>query len=428
MNNVINRKQIAEGVYFSHITDSRYKKNRIAVNFFTNLDKENVTVNAILPWILTKNNANYPTYKLLQNQLSKLYASTITGVAGGMGDSQYIGLSSYSLDDIYALDNEKITSTITDMLIDSIFNPVIENNAFAEKTVALEKQTVIDNIEAILNDKRSYAISKATSILCKGEPAENEACGTVEMAKEITAKSAFNAYERMLATFPVEIICVGCNDFKEVELKLTAAFSNIKRKCSGECYSTKSPLKAQVNNSEERLEVNQSKMVLGFKTDTTDLSAMIMLQKIYGGTTSSKLFMNVREKLSLCYYCAARYKDSKGLLLVDCGVENENIIKAREEIIKQLDDIKNGDFTDEDIMYSEMSVKNDYNSINDSVFSVYSWYMTQIYRKTIQTPKEALENDTNVSRERIISAAKSLKLDSVYVLTSNSEKEELKDE
>lgn len=427
MENVINRKEIAKGVYFSHITDSRYKKNRIAVNFFTALNKENSTVNAIIPWILTKNSEKLPTYKLLQNKLSKLYSSSISGVSGGLGDSQYIGLSSYSLDDMYALEGEKITAEITDMLIDCLFSPVLENGIFPEKTVTLEKQTVIDNIEAVLNDKRSYAISKATGILCKGEPAQYDACGTVEKANEITAQSAFDAYKTMLSTFPVEIVCVGCNDFSAAEKKLTEAFAKIERNNISAYSSAISPLKSEVETVVEELNVNQSKMVLGFKTSCNDLSAMVMMQKIYGGTTSSKLFMNVREKLSLCYYCSARYMDNKGLLMVDCGVENENIEKAKAEIIVQLEDMKNGNFTDEDIMFAQMSVQNDYNSISDSVYSVYSWYLMQIYKNTVQTPEKALESRLAATREGIISAAKSLTLDSVYILTS-SEKEAQEDE
>lgn len=419
MNNIINRRKIADGVYFSSITDKRYKKNLISVAFSTQLSEDTATENVIVPVLLTKCNSKLPTYKAFNNKMSRLYASGIGGTAGRQYDLQTISFGAYYLDDIYALSGEKMTGIMTDILIDCLTSPVTENGVFSEKFVELEKKTVIDNIETAINDKRSYAIERAMKTICKGEPASVCSYGTVEKAKLITPDSAYKAYRRMLETMPCEIICTGCSDFDGVAEKFAAAFEKAGRHDIENTTIALSPVKTQTEEVTERLTVNQSKLVLGFKSHSDDDAALVLLQKIFGGTTSSKLFRNVREKMSLCYYCSAARNDLKGIMLVNSGVENENIEKTKEAVIDQLEEIKNGNFTNEDINFAEMAIKNDFKSVADSAGNVSNWYFDCIRKNDIVTPEEKLGRYLGVSKERIIAAAKSMVLDSVYVITGN---------
>ncbi len=419
MSNIINRRKIADGVYFSSITDKRYKKNLISVAFSTQLSEETATENVIVPLLLTKCNSKLPSYKAFNNKMSRLYASGIGGTTGRQYDLQTISFGAYYLDDVYALAGEKMTEIMTDILIDCLTSPVTENGVFTAKFIELEKKTAIDNIETAINDKRSYAIERAMKTICKGEPASVCSYGTVEKAKLITPESAYKAYRRMLETMPCEIICTGCSDFDGVAEKFAAAFEKAGRHDIENTTIALSPVKTQTEEVTERLTVNQSKLVLGFKSHSDDDAALVLLQKIFGGTTSSKLFQNVREKMSLCYYCSAARNDLKGIMLVNSGVENENIEKTKEAVIDQLEEIKNGSFTDEDINFAEMAIKNDLKSVADSAGNVSNWYFDCIRKNDIVTPEEKLERYLGVSKERIIAAAKSMVLDSVYVLTGN---------
>lgn len=419
MSNIINRRKIADGVYFSSITDKRYKKNLISVAFSTQLNEDTATENVIVPALLTKSNSKLPSYKAFNNKMSRLYASSIGGTAGRQYDLQTISFGAYYLDDIYALSGEKMTGIMTDILIDCLTSPVKENGVFSEKFTELEKKTVIDNIETAINDKRSYAIERAMKTICKGEPASVCSYGTIEKAQQITPESAYKAYRRMLETMPCEIICTGCSDFDGVAEKFAAAFEKVGRHDIENTTIALSPVKTQTEEVTERLTVNQSKLVLGFKSHSDDDAALVLLQKIFGGTTSSKLFRNVREKMSLCYYCSAARNDLKGIMLVNSGVENENIEKTKNAVVEQLEEIKNGNFTDDDINFAEMAIKNDFKSVADSAGNVSSWYFDCIRKNDIVTPEEKLERYIGVSKERIIAAAKSMVLDSVYVLTGN---------
>lgn len=422
MANNFQRREIGKGIYFSRITDPRFKLNLISVRFLAPVSEEAAPENAVVSRIITKACSKYPSFAALNNKLSALYAARIDAHVSKVGDAQSIGITVSCIDNKYALENEKVNEEATDILISCLFDPLLENGVFPEKTVSLEKQSLIDDIEAELNDKQVYASQRAAEVMYRDEPAAIRSLGNAEQVKRITPESAFNAYKRLLNNCRIEIICVGCSDFESSRKKLTEAFARLERKEIFACGSKASPLKNSVAEVTDRLAVAQSKMVLGFKTDCENIPALQMMSAIYGGTTTSKLFMNVREKLSLCYYCWSSINRTKGSVSVSIGVENENIEKAKNEILAQLEAMKNGDFSDEDIEYARMYRRNHLKTFNDSLSSLEAWYFTGIYNDDIKAPEEAVVDDDKVTREQIIEAARSVKLDTVYILTSEEEK------
>lgn len=420
----IRREEIAPGVFFGVITDKRFKSNHITFSFLTRLSAETAAVNALIPNLLSKSSADYPTFAKLSDKLSSLYATQLSASTTQFGDVQVLLMTLSSLDDTYALDGEKITEEALEILLGCLFRPYLVNGMFEESVLELEKQAHIDTIEAELNDKRSYAIGKASELLYEGEPAQFDPKGTVEATKAITNQQAINAYHNLLQHCRIEILCTGCNDFEIAKSKFKSAFSTINRDVKEDIASRKSPVKGKPFKHVELLSVSQSKMVLGLKSDWEDKYAVMLLAKMYGGTTTSKLFLNVREKLSLCYYCRARSTSTKGLLMVDCGVESKNIEKAKEEILAQFEDMKNGNFTDEEMEYAKGFTENDLKTISDNPAEIQSWYLMRIYQNDIVSPAQTVESIKKVTRQQIIDAANSFKLDGVYVLTSNTQETE----
>lgn len=420
MSDKIIREQIGKNVYFSVVTDKRFKKNLISVNFITDLSKETASVNALIPNLLVKTNKNYPDFSALNTKLSSIYGANLYCDVRKMGDSQVLNVSISGIDDRYALEGEKITAELCKIITDCIFDPYLENGVFCEKDLEVEKENLIQLIESELNEKRVYAINKAYETLCAGEGAGLQKYGYTDDVGKITSAYAYEAYKNLLSETQVEIICTGFSEFEEVKEVLSTSFNSVVRSEEKEYTSRKSPLKGEVANNTERMDVNQSKLVLGFKISGENRHANRILQKIYGGTTTSKLFLNVREKLSLCYYCAARYNSEKGVLMVDCGVESANIEAAKKEILNQLDDIKNGNFTDEDIKISALDVMNTAKTTNDSLGGIESWYLSRIYIKEIKSPEDDAAIDFDITKEQVIEAAKTAQLDTIYLLTSQN--------
>ncbi len=421
MSITFNKESLYNGIDFSSLVDKRFKTNLISIWIIDKLSDENAPYNALLMSFISKSNKKYPDITLLNKKLSSLYGASLSGTTSKVGDNQFMMLGMSCIADKYALDSEKLTSESVDILMDCLLNPNVENNGFSKKLFNPIKQELIDDIEAIINDKRSYALMKTSKISMKGEPSSTRSCGEKEYAENITPVSAYERYLELLKTSEIKIVFVGSECPSEVKEKIKERLSVINRNFKGKTTSEFSPAKAEPVFETELLDVMQSKMVMSFKCSDRNSHAVRLMTAIFGATPFSKLFVNVREKMSLCYYCAARYDEVKGVLNVDSGVEQENIEKARTEILNQLESMKKGEFTDEEMNNSLLSLINAAKSMNDSAASLASWYLKQDVMGTNYSPEEEIEHLKSVTREDIIKAASSLTLDTVYVLTKKGD-------
>lgn len=425
MNDIV-RKKIAEGVYFNSIKDNRFKTVKISATMFVPLKKETASKNALLPMLLARSCKEYPNAVSLNRELNNLYGASVSGYARKIGESQALTISVSGLDDRYTMDNEKISQKLVNLLCSMIFHPKVQNNSFASEDFKQEKRQLIESIEAEYNEKRIYAINRCGEIMFKDEAFGIRRCGTKEGVEACTEQDVYNAWEDVLKNSRVELMMLGSSDSAEAEKAFKEEFSKLDR--SSQSITTK-VIKSvdKVKYETEETDIAQSKMVLGFRTGAAEpenTMAMRLAAAILGGTPSSKLFINVREKLSLCYYCAARYDRQKGVVFIDSGVEKANIEKTKEEILNQLNILKSGDITEFEIDSAKMSMANSFNTMADTLSGSESWYITQMLDKELMSPKQAVEKLNAVTKEEIIDAAKTIELDTVYILTSNGKEQQ----
>lgn len=412
-----NREKLGDGIHYNSVINERQKTNTIIIHFVTGLSQETASLNAVIPYILAGSSSVYPTITELNKKLSELYGAVIKGSVSKMGDSQVLSLMAGCINDRYAFDGEKVTEDMTKVMTDCLVNPHLQNGVFFEKDFELKKQELIDDIEAEINEKRSFAFKRANMNIFNGEPAAVSVKGDVSRAEKLTAEGAYKQYLELLKTAQIEIFFVGAQESAGCKKIITDALNSVGRAFGGDNSSVKSPLKSEVCRVTEKYDVAQSKMVMGFKTDCDDPVTMKLMNAIFGATPISKLFMNVREKLSLCYYCSSGYNDKKGVVYVDSGVEKENISKAEVEILNQLDAMRRGDFTDEEMENARKAVINSWKGVSDGARSIAEWYFSRSYSGDSLSPEEMIEKLKKVTREDIVKAADSLKLDTVYVLT-----------
>lgn len=411
------RKKLGDGIHYTTLINERQKTNTLMIHLVTPLSAETASVNAVIPYILCGSSRNYPTLTLLNKKLSGLYGTVVKGAVSKMGDSQALSLMAGCINNRYTFDGEKITEEMTQILADCLIDPNITENGFAEKDFELKKQELLDDIDAEINEKRSYAFKRANLNIFRNEPAAISVKGDKEHAEKITAVSAYEQYKELLRTAQIEIFFVGASGSESCRDILAEALSKIDRSYAGDNHSEKSPIKDELCRVTEAHDVAQSKMVMAFKTDHENSVAMKLMNAIFGATPISKLFMNVREKLSLCYYCSSGYNDKKGVVYVDSGVEHANTGKAEAEILNQLAAVQNGDFSDEEMENARRAIVNSWNGVSDGARSIAEWYFNQSYSGRSDSPEDQINKLMNVTREDVIAAAKSLKLDTVYVLT-----------
>ena len=418
MSITFNKESLYDGIDFFSIVDKRFKTNLISIWLIDRLSEENAPCNALSMSFVSKSNKKYPDMTLLNKKLSSLYGANLSGTTSKVGDNQFMMLGISCIADKYALGSENLKLESTDILMDCLLEPNIENGGFSEKLFAPIKQELLDDIDAIINDKRSYALMKTSKIAMKGEPSAIRSCGEREYAEKVDAITAYEKYTELLKSSEMKIFFVGSESPDEVKNKIKERLSVLDRTFKGKTSSEFSPAKSEPVYETELLDVMQSKMVMSFKCSDRNSHAVRLMTAIFGATPFSKL---VREKMSLCYYCAARYDEIKGILNVDSGVEQENIEKARNEILNQLESMKKGEFTDEEMNNSLLSLVNAAKSMNDSAASLASWYLKQNILGTNYSPEEEIEHLKSVTREDIIKAASSLTLDTVYVLTKKGD-------
>ncbi len=411
---------ISKGITLNYIESDKFKTNYLSFNFVSTLCKEVAALNALIPQVLIRGTEKYPDMASIKNVLDELYAASVEGRVYRRGEYQVCGMTASWLNDKYAIDGTSITNGTLDILEELIFHPLTENGVFSEKYVDNEKNNLIDDIRSLINNKTSYAIRRCQQEMCKDEPFGVSEYGEERDVEKITADTLYARYEKMLSESRIEIFYVGDGDSKKLESRIRKMFSSITRDYK-ECDAivVKRDV-AKVKTVNEPCKATQGKLSLGFRTGSVlgekDYDAFPLFVEMYGNSPVSKLFMNVREKLSLCYYCRAIPEGIKGIMVVTSGVEVADKNKAKDEILAQLESVRNGDFTDKELSLAKKSLKNGYNELNDSPAALEGWYLTRRLAGVDDNPDDVVSKILNVTKDEIVRAAKMVKLDTVYFL------------
>lgn len=417
----ISREKIADGIYFSSVRDEKFTSNRLSVSFLTPLNADTVTENAIVPSILRLGCKSCPDFTVLNQRLGRLYGAQLYGDATKFGDRQILNVSIKGLDDRAALNGEDMVQELCALLCDIVLDPLTQGDGFCAENTALERQNLIDAIESEINDKRSYAQTRCVLLMFGGGPRGLRPFGTVERAKKITPQSALAAYRQLLGGAQIECMFVGSGQSGAAKDMMLCRFGAIERKFLQPQGQPSTPAPGAVKEKTEELDVSQSKLVLGFSSspkNEEEMYALRMMGAMFGGTPFSKLFLNVREKLSLCYYCSARYERGNRIMLVSSGVEKEKKQAACDEILHQLEELRAGNFTAEELTNTKLALDTGFASVGDSLAALEGWYLSQIASGGENSPEYEREQMNAVSREAVIAAAKGISLDTVYFLTS----------
>lgn len=417
--------KIADGISLISVDAKHFKTTEIAINLAVPLGKETASVNALVINMLSRKNKEYPSMAVLNKKLAYLYGAELSANINKFGDCQVLSIGASCVDDRFSLDGESISFECIKLLASLILNPKLdENGNFYQEDIDAEKRLLIEQIEAENNEKRTYVLRQAERLMFENEIYSTNKFGDIENIKNITAKQCIEAYHKIVETAKISIVVVGSTDTDKTVSYISEEFAKIDRKYTSLNETEFVPCAEKVKEKMERIDVNQGKLVLGFRVNLKPedklTPAMRLFCDIFGGGPYSKLFTNVREKMSLCYYCAAGYTKLKSCIMIQCGCNEENMDKAVGEILNQLEAIKSGDF-EEEFNSSKISVKDMFLTFNDAPSLLEGWYSNQITQSTLKTPEETVSEIEAVTKEQIIQCAKLLSLDTVYKLSSPKE-------
>ncbi|MDO4418811.1 MAG: pitrilysin family protein [Ruminococcus sp.] len=418
------RTLLSEGVYFNEINVDRFKTMRLTAIALLPLEKDTASDFALLTQVLTRSCREYPDFTALSKKLSSLYGASLSAGVRKIGETLALTFSIAGIDDRYAFNDDIVSKELSELLLKVLFEPNFKEGVFVNEEVEQERRQLIDLADSEFNDKRVYANSRLVESMCKNEAFGIKRYGSRETILKCTPESLKKAWERMLKGASFEVFYVGGATAQGAKEIFKEKFSSVER--APEKLHTEIIREAkEVNKINETMDIAQAKMLMGFRTNCSagddDTFAMRLMNVILGSGTRSKFFTNIREKQSLCYYCFSRYNRFKGILTVESGVESSNTQRTVDAVLHELEEVRNGNFTDEDLRLAKLSVASDFVSICDTVTGNEEWFVSQLTDHEILTVEETTARFNAVTREQVIEAANKLTLDTVYILKGKEE-------
>ncbi len=416
-------KKIGKGISFHYVYCDKFKSNSYTAHFIAPLALETAALYALLPQVLERGSASYPTKALISKRLETLYSADFSCRASRNGEHQDIIFSLEALDDRFSYDGTEIFREGCALLSSILFQPLVADGAFSEDYVEGEKKLLCDAIKARINNKTAYALTRCKEIMCEGEPYGISELGTEETVQVITPSSLYEAYLRLLREAQIEIFFVGNKPYDEILAITEEIFGRITDRAPV-CATVERGSCKTVRSVCEPVSAVQGKLTLGFRMkEKAPEGVLPLFHAIYSGSPASKLFMNVREKLSLCYYCQATADNQKGVMFVYSGIENQNAEKAKEEILHQLAEIANGNITEEELHCAKQYTLNNLRSIDDSAYSIENWYLRCILLDSLCEPEDRARAVEALTAKDVAEFAKCISLDTVYLMKGTMKEE-----
>ena len=417
--------EIKKGIKLHSIQTSKFKTNLISIFITTPLNRENITKNALIPAILRRGTQSMQTQEQISKVLEEMYGAEFDCGIEKTGDNQVIKFYLESLNDNFLPEKENLLRKSIDVLLEIVLNPLTRNNEFDSDYLQSEKTNLQQLIEAKIDNKDIYAFEKCTEKMYEGKPYSLYKYGYVEDLEQITASSIYNYYKQLLNTAKIDIFVSGEFDENEIKeiIKQNENISKLpEREPNNVVNKEETEQKGNIQESkklEEKMNVTQGKLVLG--TEIKDMKkderfVAMVYNTILGDSANSKMFQNVREKAHLAYSARSTYVRPKNDIIIRCGIEIGNYEKALEIIKQQLEDMKNGIFTDEDISNAKKYIVSAVKSVEEEQDTEITYYLGQELAGVQCTIEKYIQNIENVSKQQIQDLANRTQINTIYFL------------
>ncbi|MBR2937917.1 MAG: insulinase family protein [Oscillospiraceae bacterium] len=411
--------ELLPGVTLRCYSDDRFKQEGISLQWVRPMCREEAALNALLPTVLLRGCQSAPDLRAITLRLDDLYGAAVGAQLRRVGDYQATGLSCSFMKEKYALSGDQVFAPMLAFLQELMFCPMTENGVFCKEIVESEKRNLLSAIAAQKNDKRTYASAQMLKIMCKGDSFGVPRLGEKADVEAITPESLYAHYQKLLRQSPVQIFYVGGADPEALAKLLRPAFAKLDR-CPT-ALPAQTPFKDLGGGEQtERMDVAQGKLCMGFVTPVTlrdpGFVATQVFNTIFGGGMISKLFMKIREEMSLCYDISSSYHGSKGILTVSAGIDPQMDGKVRQEILRQLEACQRGEFTAQELTAAKQALLSQLKSTHDSPGAIEGYYAVSALSGLPLTPADYIRAVEETTAEDVAAAARQVKLHTVYFL------------
>ena len=421
---MIHTISLAPGVTLRCFPDSRFKQGCISFQIIRPMNLQEAAQNALIPSVLLRATRNHPDLRSITHKLDELYGAAVSTVVRRVGDYQTTGLYCSFLDDRFALTGDEILRPVLEFLMELLLDSPTENGGFLPEIVESEKKNLISTIESQRNDKRVYAMDQLFRLMCREDSFGLSRLGEKEQVAAIQPVALYEHYQEILKQSQIHIFYVGHAQPEVVADILRPMLARMERApldlpeqtpfhtCPGE-------------DKVETMEVSQGKLCMGFTSPITnrdpEFAAMQVFNTLYGSGMTSKLFMRIREQLSLCYSIGSGYYGSKGILAVSAGIDFDKVDQTKQEVLSLLEDCRQGKIPPEELEAGREAVLSTLRATHDSPGSIENYYATAALSGMKMTPAEYMAAVEQVGLSDVVACANSLTLHSTYFLKGATE-------
>ena len=414
--------EIKKGIKLHTIKTEKFKTNLIAIMLTTKLNRENVTKNALVPAVLRRGTKNLTTQEEINKKLEEMYGASLDCGLDKTGDNQVLKFYIETVNDEFLpQEAENMLKTSLEKIFEFVFNPYLENGCFKKEYVEQEKENIKQIIDGKIDNKARYSLDRCIEEMYKDKPYGLYKYGYVEDMKNINEKNLYEYYQQLINECKIDIFVSGIID-EETENIIKNNENIIKLKDREPQYNEPEIIAKRTekeNDVQESMDVTQGKLIIGMDLDIDDdnLRFEVMIyNSIFGGSANSKLFQNVREKASLAYTASSSYYRFKNNIFINCGIEIKNYEKALEIIKQQIEDMKKGDFTDEEVENAKKGIIASIKTIDDEQDTEITYFFSQELSKSKCNIEQYMQRISEVTKDKVVDVANKVSIDTVYFL------------
>ena len=421
---MIETTTLLSGVTLRSCRDSRFKQGCLSFQLVRQMRREESALNALIPAVLLRGTNRHGSLRAITEHLDELYGASVSPLVRRVGDYQTTGVYCAFMDDRFALTGDQVLEPMLSFLEEILLDVPTRDGGFLSAFVESEKKNLISTIESERNDKRAYAMSRLLKLMCREDSFGLPRLGEPEQVAAIDPVTLYRHYRNILRTSPIEVFYVGSAEAKQVADCLMPLLEKLHRAPEGLAPQA-AFVPGQGGDETETMEVSQGKLCMGFTTPITnrtpEFPAMQLLNTIFGAGMTSKLFLNVREKMSLCYSVGSGYYGSKGIVVVSAGIDFDKERLTREEILRQLESCRKGDITENELKAAKEAVLSSLRATHDSPGAIEGYYATAALSGMGMTPRQYMAAVEQVTLSQVVAAANTVQLHSTYFLKGGSQ-------
>ena len=414
--------EIKKGIKLHTIKTEKFKTNLIAIMLTTKLNRENVTKNALVPAVLRRGTKNLTTQEEINKKLEEMYGASLDCGLDKTGDNQVLKFYIETVNDEFLpQEAENMLKTSLEKIFEFVFNPYLENGCFKKEYVEQEKENIKQIIDGKIDNKARYSLDRCIEEMYKDKPYGLYKYGYVEDMKNINEKNLYEYYQQLINECKIDIFVSGIID-EETENIINNNENIIKLKDREPQYNEPKIIAKRTekeNDVQESMDVTQGKLIIGMDLDIDDDNLrfdVMIYNSIFGGSANSKLFQNVREKASLAYTASSSYYRFKNNIFINCGIEIKNYEKALEIIKQQIEDMKKGDFTDEEVENAKKGIIASIKTIDDEQDTEITYFFSQELSKSKCNIEQYMQRISEVTKDKVVDVANKVSINTVYFL------------